>query len=109
MRVSSSPNSQSTEVAGTQQSKLAAAAKKKEKGEETSATSASIDPSSVKADISAKGKEFAKAKAIAKDAPDVREAKIAELKKRIADGKYNVNPEAIADKMVDEHLKTSDI
>jgi len=37
----------------------------------------------VKSDLSSKGKEFARARAVAGGAPDVREDKIAELKKRI--------------------------
>jgi negative regulator of flagellin synthesis FlgM len=61
----------------------------------------------VNADISAKGKEFAKVKEAAARAPDVREQKIAELKRRIAEGKYKIDENAVADKMVDEHLSTS--
>lgn len=63
--------------------------------------------SDVKADLSARGKEFARAKAAASGAPDVREEKIAELKRRIAAGKYNVDSDAVADKMVNEHLSMS--
>ena len=63
----------------------------------------------VKADISAKGREFAAAKAAASGTPDTREAKIAELKSRIAAGSYKPDAHAIADKMVDEHLEMSGI
>ena len=56
------------------------------------------------ADISAKGREYAHAKSVASGGPDVREEKIAELKRRIASGKYNVDADAVADKMVNEHL-----
>ena len=58
-----------------------------------------------RAEISAKAHELAKAKAAASDTPDVREEKIAELKSRIAAGKYHVDPEAVADRMVDEHMQ----
>jgi len=58
----------------------------------------------VKSDLSSKGKEFARARAVAGGAPDVREDKIAELKKRIAEGSYKVDANSVADKMVDEHL-----
>jgi negative regulator of flagellin synthesis FlgM len=63
-------------------------------------------PGSVNAELSHKGKEMAAAKAAASEAPDVREEKIAALKARIAAGKYNVDPSAIADRMVDDHLKS---
>ena len=59
-----------------------------------------------KVEISEKGREFAKVKAAAHDAPDVREEKIAALRKKMAEGTYKVNADAVADRMVDEHLKT---
>ncbi|OFZ20156.1 MAG: flagellar biosynthesis anti-sigma factor FlgM [Bdellovibrionales bacterium GWB1_55_8] len=64
-------------------------------------------PGSVNAEISSRGRELARAKSVAESAPDIREGKIAELKQRIAAGKYNVSPEAISDRLVDEHLSTS--
>ena len=69
---------------------------------ESSASSGKND--SVNADISTKAKDMAKAKQIASDAPDVREAKIAALKEQIQNKKYNVGADAIADKLVDDHL-----
>jgi negative regulator of flagellin synthesis FlgM len=60
-------------------------------------------------EISDRAKEMAQAKQAAQGAPDIREAKIAELKKRIAAKQYNVKPEDIADKMVREHAQTKDI
>ena len=57
-----------------------------------------------KSDISAKGKEFAQAHAVAKSTPDVREDRIAALKKQIQDGKYEVDANKVADRMVGEHL-----
>ena len=62
-----------------------------------------------KAEISKKSKEFAQAKSVAKATPDVRADRVAELKQRIADGKYKVDAPAIADRMVDEHLKMADL
>jgi negative regulator of flagellin synthesis FlgM len=58
-----------------------------------------------KADISSRAKEFSKAKEVAAATPDVREEKVAELKRRIAAGTYSVDAQAVADKMVNEHLK----
>lgn len=55
------------------------------------------------AEISDRAKEFAKAHAVASAAPDVREDRIAELKKRIASGEYKVDSEKVAEKMIGEH------
>lgn len=60
---------------------------------------------SVNADISTKARDMAKAKQIANDAPDTREAKIAELREKIQNKKYNVSADAIADRLVDDHLR----
>lgn len=57
-------------------------------------------------EISSRAKEMAQAKAAAMDAPETRDAKIAELKRRIANKEYNVKPEDIADRMVDDHIRT---
>jgi negative regulator of flagellin synthesis FlgM len=57
-------------------------------------------------EISGKARERATAKKVASETPDVREAKIAELKERIAAGHYKVDPKAVADRMVDEHLSS---
>ncbi len=84
-----------TKRTGKTDGKAAAAAKGGEQAKSSDA---------VKSDISAKGKEFAKAKAEAASAPDVREDKIAELKRRIAEGSYKVDANAVADRMVNEHL-----
>ena len=61
------------------------------------------------AEISAKSKEFAQAKSVATGSPDVREDKIADIKRRMAEGSYKVDHEAVADRMVDDHLRMSGI
>lgn len=58
---------------------------------------------SAKTDISGKAKEMNLAKKVATEAPDVREDKVAHIKSLIAQGKYEVDPDAIAEKMVEEH------
>ena len=63
-----------------------------------------VDPGATKTEISTQAREFAQAKSVAGSAPDVREQKVAELKARIAAGNYEVNAQAIADRMVDEHI-----
>jgi negative regulator of flagellin synthesis FlgM len=72
-------------------------------GIEKSAKSRTIEDSS-KTDISAKAKDFSKAYSVAASTPDVREDKIAEIKKRLAEGTYKVDNDAVADKMISEHM-----
>ena len=54
--------------------------------------------------LSERAQMMSKAKEIAKNAPDVDEAKIARLQKMIDEGKYSINASAVADKLVDEQL-----
>ena len=99
-----------TSQAGASQAGEASEAKKSgraqliEKGKKAQAEKSEASRSDAKAEISAKAKDFAKAKAVAADAPDVREDRVAELKKRISEGKYQVDAQAVADRMVDDHL-----
>lgn len=108
MRVNQPGNNsvQSAEASNAQKTSRAGKAAQAQSAKKNQATDVS---GSVNAEISTKGKDMAKAKAVAGQAPDVREAKIAELRQRIAEGKYNVKPDAIADKLVDEHLSTADL
>lgn len=80
----------------------------KDGGSEIEGASRRRANSDVKTEISSKSKEFANAKAVANGAPDVRAEKIAELKRRIAESSYKVDNEAVADKLVDEHLRMPD-
>lgn len=65
--------------------------------------SADID-SAVRFDLSPRAQDMKKIKAIATSAPEVDEAKVAKFQKLIDDGKYKIDAQAIADKMVDEQL-----
>lgn len=111
MRVSQNGNSsvQNAEISGAKQSSRASAAQQARKSEKGAAGATASDASGAKAEISSRGREFASAKAVADGAPDVREEKIAELKRRIAAGKYQVDAEAVANRMVDDHIKMSGI
>lgn len=104
MRVNQSGNNpvQKSEVSGAKRSNQAASTQESQKAARAYQGGAA---DGAKAEISAKGKEFAKAKAVASETPDVREEKIAELKRRIAAGTYKVDAEAISERMVDDHLK----
>lgn len=60
--------------------------------------------SAEKVTISNRAKDAARAKSIAKDAPDVNEEKVARLKAAVQNGSYKVDSEAVASKLVDDHL-----
>ena len=61
---------------------------------------ASKTTGSDKVEISRFGKDLQIAKQAVAGASDIREDKVAEYKKRIAEGTYNVSAEAFADKML---------
>jgi negative regulator of flagellin synthesis FlgM len=105
MRVSQSGNNSQTSEVASRVKVTHAHNKHGEKASEASSSSKAVATGDANTEISAKGKEFAKAKAVAHEAPDVREEKIAALKARIAEGRYKIDADAIADRMVDEHLK----
>ncbi|MCB0391433.1 MAG: flagellar biosynthesis anti-sigma factor FlgM [Bdellovibrionales bacterium] len=68
-----------------------------------STTAAELAGSS-KVNLSERAQLMQKARDIATNTEDVNEAKVARLQKLIDEGKYQVNAQAIADKMVDEHM-----
>ena len=70
---------------------------------------ASAQSDAVRPAISGAARELAKAKDIASSVSDVREDRVAELKRRIAEKEYSIKPDAIADRMFQEHLRTSDL
>jgi negative regulator of flagellin synthesis FlgM len=51
-------------------------------------------------EVSARGRELAKAQQAVEDAPDVRADKVAEIKKRIEDGTYHVPADVLARKLL---------
>lgn len=59
---------------------------------------------SAKINLSDRAQQMQKAKDIA-SASTVDEAKVARLQKMIDEGKYKVDADAIADRLVDEHLR----
>lgn len=59
---------------------------------------------SEKYEVSRSGKDYQTAKAAIKDAPDIREDKVAGIKDALATGTYNVSAQEIADKMVSKYL-----
>lgn len=55
--------------------------------------------------LSSRAQDIKKIKEAAAKAPDVDTAKVEKFKKLIAEGKYKVDAKAVAEKMVDEHMK----
>jgi negative regulator of flagellin synthesis FlgM len=62
-------------------------------------------PSSTdKVELSVQSKEINRINDILKETPEVRSEKIAALKKQIEEGKYNVDAEAVAERMIKESI-----
>jgi len=57
-----------------------------------------------KVDISSLAKDISLAKTVIEKLPDIREAKVQELKAQIEQGNYKINSDQIAEKMVRESL-----
>lgn len=94
---------------GTSQASQTSGAKKAGKASESGKPAKAGAPVSgdAKAEISPRAREFSRAKEAAGKAPDVREERVADIKRRIAEGKYEVSPEAVANRLVDDHLSMS--
>jgi negative regulator of flagellin synthesis FlgM len=100
---------QKNDSASTQKTAQSSSSQASKKTHATSPQEGERNTSGARTDLSAKAKEFSQAKKIASQAPDVREDRVAELKRRIADGSYQVDADSIADRLVDDHLRMSDI
>lgn len=73
------------------------------------ATVAKANPASLqdasRVDLSSRAQDIRKAKELATPSESVDEAKVARLQKLIDEGTYQVNADAIADRLLDEHMK----
>ena len=56
-------------------------------------------------DLSQNSKEVQKIKEVVESSPDLREEKVSELKDRIESGRYNIDNERVADRLVDAFLE----
>ncbi len=99
---SASQSVQSTQIDKTQKTNQAAKTEKQQQIQKAKEQYAGVDASS-KAEISSRAKDSAKAHLVASTTPDVREDKVAELKRKIAEGSYKIDADAVADKMIREH------
>lgn len=61
--------------------------------------------SSSKVELSSRAQDIKKAKELATPSGDIDEAKVARLQAMIDAGKYKVNAEAVAERLLDEHTK----
>jgi flagellar biosynthesis anti-sigma factor FlgM len=68
---------------------------------------ASLGTSS-KVNLSEQAQLLQKAKELAKPSDSINEAKVARLQKMIDEGKYQVDDEAVADRLVDSHMMFPD-
>lgn len=64
----------------------------------------SLDAAASKINLSSRAQQMQKAKELALSAPDVNEARVAQLQKMIDEGSYRVDAEAVADRLVDAHM-----
>jgi negative regulator of flagellin synthesis FlgM len=64
--------------------------------------------SSARVDVSERAQQMQKAKDVAMAADSIDEAKVARLQRLIDDGKYKVDSDAVADRLVDTHMAFPD-
>ena len=105
MKVTNTGNSSVEKTVGTDRASQIADSKGKRKT--NSASSSSDIASSDKVSISSRAKEASMAREVAKYSPEVDEEKVARLKAAIQNGQYKVDADAIADRLVDEHIATA--
>jgi negative regulator of flagellin synthesis FlgM len=84
------------------------AAKAKSNKAAGSTVDAEMIAGSAKVDVSARAQEMQKAKALATPSSGIDEAKVARLQSLIDKGQYKIDSSAIADRLVDEHLKMNE-
>ena len=103
MKVTEKNNTNPAEVLGKTKG-----AEKKSSTEKTTSqtiTKPSDELASAKVKLSERAGDMKKIKDTIDSTPDVEEAKVQKYKSMLAKGEYKVDSKAVADKMVDEHLK----
>ena len=70
------------------------------------ADSANSNSQATKVELSQRVQDIKNIKEIANKTPDVDSAKVAKFRQMIAEGSYKVDAKSVADKMVDEHMKS---
>ncbi len=69
--------------------------------EETQAGAAPRAGAAATVEVSARARELHAAVAAAEQAPDVRTERVADARQRLADGRYQIDPEQIASRLLD--------
>ncbi len=110
MKITHNKVGQNLNATDTQTEKASGAAKsgdvKKSSDSSQNSTAGTASSEATKVQLSPRVQDIKKIKELAMNAPDVDGDKVAKFKQMIAEGKYKVDAKAIADKMVDEHLKS---
>ncbi len=83
------------QVKGAESSAKSKAAKAKKDG---------ASPEGDKVELSSLAKDVSKARAEVDRTPDIRTEKVESLKEKVNSGEYKVDPDKVAQKLVDEHL-----
>lgn len=105
MKVSNKMASPLAETSTHAAEKTGKSGKSKLKGKMDPTEIASGD--SAKVDVSAKAMNMKRARELATPSQDIDEAKVARLQKLIDDGEYRVDADAVAERLLDEHIKMS--
>lgn len=108
MKVSNNKIGNAGNLAAGTAGKAEAAAAKKDITTKALNTSKADIKGSANVNVSERAQMMSKAKEIASSPMSVDEAKVARLQKMIDEGKYKVDSEAIADRLVDEHMTIPD-
>lgn len=104
MKVTQNPLPNTSGLESTKATDKAAAAKA---AEEARKAKSSQTTGGAAVDISDQAHLMKQARDIVYASPDIRADRVSDLKRRIKDGSYKVDANAVADKLVDEHLASN--
>lgn len=109
MKITHNKVGQNLNTQDTKADKTGAAGGVKNNSKTSSADSSQAAEGSqaTKVALSPRAQELKKIKELANAAPDVDMSKVEKFKRLIAEGKYKVDAQAVADKMVDEHVMSA--
>jgi len=95
MKITDQYNPALRQIKETESSAKAKAAKAKKEGAQAAGD---------KVELSSLAKDVSKARTQVDKTPDIRASKVEALKEKVSSGEYKVDPDKVAQKMVDEHL-----
>lgn len=106
MKINNRKSPEAADVSSSREVGLSKSAKSK-KSQSGDGVVGSSHLSSAKINLSDRAQDIQKAKDVIGKTPDVDEAKVARFQKLIDSGEYATDASAIADRLVDDHLKYS--